>query len=107
MANQFAVIKTYGKQYKVAQGDVLKLPVRMQELKDKKITFSEVLLIDTNGEVKVGKPLIDNASVEGEVVDQGRDKKIIIFKYKSKKRYRLKKGHRQDFTRIKIAKINS
>ena len=99
----FAIIQTYGKQYTVAEGDVIKLSVRMEE-NSKTMNFDEVLLVHKDGKTVVGKPFISNASVAGEVVDQGRDRKIIIFKYKPKKRYRVTTRHPHHFSPLNISK---
>jgi len=99
----FAVIKTGGKQYKVAEGDVLS--VEKLSHKDKKVSFDEVLLVVNSKDVKVGKPTVSGAKVEAEVLEEGKGKKKIVFRYKSKTRYKKKKGHRQPFTKVKITKI--
>ncbi len=102
----YAVIETGGKQYKVSEGDVLfveKLDVNEGE----NVTFDKVLLVGNDDDVKVGTPVVDGASVEAKVVKNGRAKKIYVFKMKSKKNYRRKKGHRQPFTKVEISKINA
>lgn len=101
----YAVIKTGGKQYKVSEGDIIKvekLPVE----EGQEVVLDEVLLInDENGNVKVGKPVVEGAKVIAQVLEQGKGKKIYVMKYKRRKNYRRKKGHRQPFTKIKIQKI--
>lgn len=101
----YAVIKTGGKQYKVSEGDIVKvekLPVE----EGQEVVLEEVLLInDENGNVKVGKPVVEGAKVIGKVLEQGKAKKIYVMKYKRRKNYRRKQGHRQPFTKIKIEKI--
>jgi large subunit ribosomal protein L21 len=99
----FAVIKTGGKQYKVAEGDVL--IVEKLEHKDDKFSFDEVLLVADDNDVKVGKPILSGAKVEANVLEDGKDKKKMVFRYKSKTRQRTKKGHRQPYTKIQITKI--
>ena len=100
-----AVIKTGGKQYLVSPGDKIKIEKIDQEA-GKEIIFDEVLLIaDNQDKVKIGKPLIKGAQVKGKVISQGQGKKITIFKYRPKKRYQKKKGHRQPFTEVEISKI--
>lgn len=102
-----AVIKTGGKQYLISPGDKLDI----EKLKDKKvgevISFKEVLLLHDEKKKKtvIGKPFIEKAKVTAKVIEQGKAKKIVIFKYKAKKRYQKKKGHRQPFTKIEITDI--
>ena len=98
----FAVIKTGGKQYKVAEGDVLR--VEKLEFKDGNVVFDEVLLV-VNGEVKVGQPIVSGAKVTAKVLEEGKGEKKMVFKYKSKTRQHKKKGHRQPYTKIQITKI--
>lgn len=100
----FAVIKTGGKQYKVAEGDILR--VEKLESKDGNVTFDEVLLV-VNGEVKVGKPVVLGAKVSAKVLEEGKGEKKMVFRYKSKTRQHKKKGHRQPFTKVQILKILS
>ena len=100
----YAIIETGGKQYKVEQGDVVfveKLGVEEGET----VTFDKVLVVGGD-DVKVGTPYVDGASVEASVVKNGKDKKIIVYKYKSKKGYHKKQGHRQPYTKVVIEKIN-
>ncbi|OGN00274.1 MAG: 50S ribosomal protein L21 [Candidatus Yanofskybacteria bacterium RIFCSPHIGHO2_02_FULL_41_29] len=101
----FAVIKTGGKQYKVAEGDVLS--IEKIEHKDEKIVFDQVLLTSDGKETKVGKPLVSGAKVEARVLEDGKGKKKMVFRYKSKTRQRKKKGHRQPYTKVQIVKILS
>lgn len=102
----FAVIKTGGKQYKVSSGDKIKVE-KLDGEEGAKITFSEVLLIseEDGKKIKLGTPFIEGAKIEGTILKQGRAKKVIVFKYKAKKRYQKKQGHRQDFTEVEIGKI--
>jgi len=102
----YAIIRTGGKQYRVTEGDVIfveKLPYAEGE----KVKFDEVLLVGGDGEIKTGTPVVDGASVEGTVLKNGKGSKIIVFKYKPKKDYRRKQGHRQPFTKVQIDKINA
>jgi large subunit ribosomal protein L21 len=102
--NMYAIIETGGKQYRVQEGDVIR--VEKLEIADgEAVKFDKVLLVAEEGKLNVGKPYVDGAVVEGLVEKQGKAKKIIIFKYKAKKDYRKKQGHRQPFTQIKIEKI--
>jgi len=101
----YAIIRTGGKQYRVNEGSILKIEKIAGEKGDKG-TFSEVLLVsDDDGTIKVGDPVVANAAVTAEILEQGRNKKIIVFKYKRRKNYRRKQGHRQPFTKIKIDQI--
>lgn len=103
----YAVVVTGGKQYKVTEGDVIyveKLDVEVEST----VEFDNILAVSKeNGEIVFGKPLVDGAKVTAKVVAQGKDKKIIVFKYKRKKDYRRKQGHRQPFTKLQIEKINA
>ena len=99
-----AVIKTGGKQYLVSPGQKI-IVEKIDGKEGSEVVFPEVLLLEKNKKIEVGSPLIDGAKVTGKVVRQGRGKKVIIFKYKAKKRYHLKKGHRQSFTEAEILKI--
>ncbi|WP_202710648.1 50S ribosomal protein L21 [Sporosalibacterium faouarense] len=101
----YAVIETGGKQYRVQEGDTVFVEKLNGEAGDK-ITLDKVLLIAGDEDLKVGKPYLEGAAVEAEVVEQGKAKKIIVFKYKSKKDYRKKQGHRQPYTKLKISNIN-
>ena len=102
----FAVIKTGGKQYKVQEGDVLEIE-KLHKDKGQKVTFDKVLLIDDGGKTLIGTPFIENAQVKAEIIENFKDKKIIVFKKKRRKQYKKKRGHRQDLTRVKIEKITS
>src|SRR3989338_1365528 len=101
----FAIIKTGGKQYKVQAGDTL--TVEKLEHENDKVVFDQVLLLVDNKDVKVGKPLIPGAKVEAKVLEDGKGKKKMVFRYKSKTRQRKKKGHRQPYTKVQIVKILS
>lgn len=101
----FAIIKTGGKQYKVSEGDIIKVEKIEAEAGDK-IEFDQVLMV-AGDDVKVGSPVVEGAKVQAEVLDQKKDKKIVIFKFKAKKNYRKKKGHRQPYTLVKIEKIDA
>ncbi|MDU2544682.1 50S ribosomal protein L21 [Finegoldia magna] len=101
----FAIIKTGGKQYKVSEGDVIKVE-KIEAKSGDKIEFDQVLMV-AGDDVKVGSPVVEGAKVQAEVLDQKKDKKIVIFKFKAKKNYRKKKGHRQPYTLVKIEKIDA
>ncbi len=100
----FAVIKTGGKQYKVQEGDVLNVEKLNME-KEKKVTFDKVLLIEDEGKTLIGTPFVENALVRAEVIENFKDKKVLVFKKKRRKQYRKTRGHRQELTRIKIEEI--
>lgn len=104
--NDWAVIRTGGKQYKVKEGETLSVE-KLEKKDGESINFDEVLLINTAGTLKIGKPLIEKAKVKAKIVDTFRDKKIRVVKYKSKSRYTRTTGHRQSKTKILIEKIES
>jgi large subunit ribosomal protein L21 len=97
----YAVIETGGKQYRVAQGDTLYVEKLDGEVGDA-VSFDRVLLVANGDDVNIGRPLVDGAVVSGEIVGHGRDKKVIVFKFKRRKDYRRRNGHRQAFTAVKI-----
>ena len=101
----YAIIKTGGKQYKVSEGDLVrveKLPYEVGET----VEFGEVLLVANDSDVKVGAPTVENAKVSATVEDQNKAKKVVVYKYKPKKMYRKKQGHRQPYTLVKIDSIS-
>ncbi len=101
----YAVIETGGKQYRVQEGDVLsveKLGIEAGEL----VEFDKVLALNTDENLKVGSPYIEGAKVVGEVLENGKNKKVVIFKYKNKKDYRKKQGHRQPYTLVEITSLS-
>lgn len=100
-----AIIKTGGKQYIVNPGKEIKIEKIKGKKEGDKITFDQVLLCKKGKQIKIGASLVKGAKVEGEIVEQGRSKKVIILKYKSKTRRKTKKGHRQTFMKIKVDKI--
>ncbi|MBQ1392017.1 MAG: 50S ribosomal protein L21 [Lachnospiraceae bacterium] len=101
----YAIIATGGKQYKVSEGDVIRVEKLGVEA-DEKVTFDQVLLV-SDSDVKVGNPTVANASVDATVLSNGRAKKVIVYKYKRKTGYHKKNGHRQAYTEVKIDKINA
>ncbi len=102
----YAVIKTGGKQYRVQEGDVLQVE-KLAEPEGSEIEFNEVLLFADGENVTIGSPVVENVSVKGRVVQQGKGKKKLVFKYKRRKGYRRKKGHRQYFSEVKIDAIDA
>ncbi|TNE59924.1 MAG: 50S ribosomal protein L21 [Alphaproteobacteria bacterium] len=102
----FAVIKTGGKQYKVAKDDVIKVE-KLDTEAGKKVKIKEVLMVGEGADVQVGDPMVKGAEVTAEVLEQARDKKVIIFKKKRRQNYRRKKGHRQHLTVLKITGIKA
>ncbi len=101
----YAVVKTGGKQYKVSEGDLLKVE-KLEGVVGDTVEFSEVLMVGGDT-VKIGTPLVPSASVVGKIVEQGKDKKILVFKSKRRKGSRKLNGHRQPRTILKIEKINA
>jgi len=99
-----AVIKTGGKQYLVKPGDKIKIE-KIDKKESSEIIFKEVLLVEKNRKLEIGTPLVKGAKVIGKILSQGKGKKVIIFKYKPKTRYKKKAGHRQLYTEIEILKI--
>jgi large subunit ribosomal protein L21 len=101
----YAVIRTGGKQYRVSEGEILRVEKLPGEV-GASITFGEVLMLGGDS-VKIGKPLLGGASVVGQIVAQDRAKKIIVFKMRRRKNYRRKNGHRQHYTEVKITGITA
>ncbi len=114
---QAAVIKTGGKQYLVSPGQKIKIELISKaekakekaetKAKDKEIIFDQVLLLQKGNKVEVGMPFVKNAKVVGKILKEDKAKKVVIFKYKSKKREKTKKGHRQPYMEVEIVKISN
>lgn len=102
----YAVVATGGKQYKVVEGDILRVEKIAGEVGDQ-VSFDQVLMVGEGEDVRIGRPVVDGALVKGKIVEQGKNKKIIVFKFKRRKRYRRKQGHRQLFTAVKIDAIEA
>lgn len=100
----YAVIQTGGKQYKVTEGEILKVEKLDGEAGDK-LTLDQVLMLKDDNGIRIGMPTVMDALVTVEVIEQGRSKKITVYKYKKRKNYRRKQGHRQAYTKIKVEKI--
>jgi large subunit ribosomal protein L21 len=102
----YAIIRDRGAQYRVEEGQTLDVAL-MDAEPGTEVTLGEVLMVGGSDDVKIGAPLVSNASVVAEVVGEARGDKIIVFKYKRKKRYRRRTGHRQDYTRLAIKEIRA
>lgn len=102
----FAVIKTGGKQYKVAKDDII-IVEKLDAEAGKKVSFDDVLLAGKDGDVKVGEPLLKGVKVEGEILEQRKAAKVLVFKKKRRQTYRRKRGHRQNETVVKITSIKA
>ena len=100
----YAIIEACGKQYKVAEGDVVFFE-KLDAEEGKKVTFDKVILVSDDKKVQVGSPYVKGIKVEGKVVSHGKGKKILVFKYKAKKNYRRTQGHRQPYTKVEITNI--
>ena len=100
----YAIIETGGKQLRVAEGDVIRCDLLTSEV-GSDVVFDKVVLAGAGSDVKVGSPMLDGAKVSGTVLRHGQDKKILVFRYKPKKRVRKLNGHRQRFAEVKITKI--
>lgn len=99
-----AIIKTGGKQYLVAPKQKVKIE-KLNKKEGSEVIFNEILLLEKNKKVEIGTPLVKGVKVIGKVLKQGKAKKVIVFKHKAKKRYKVKKGHRQPFTEVEIVAI--
>lgn len=102
----YAIIETGGKQYRVSEGDVITIE-KLEANEGETVQFDRVLTVVKDGSVTLGKPVIAGAKVTGQVMAQGKGKKILIFKYKAKSNYRRRQGHRQPFTKVVIEKIEA
>jgi len=100
----FAVIKTGGKQYVVAPGQKLRIE-KIDKKQGENVEFDQVLLVENNGDVKIGAPILEGVKVSGKVVREGKGDKIFVMKYRSKSRYSVTKNHRQQFSEVEILAI--
>lgn len=100
----YAIIKSDGQQFKVQEGDIICFDNMSLEPKSI-VEFNEVLALDNDGDLTIGTPLVEGAVVKGEVINEGRDKKVIIYKKRRRKDSKLKRGFRRDFTRVRITSI--
>ena len=102
----YAIIESCGKQYKVAEGDVVFFE-KLDAEEGKKVTFDNVVLVSNDDKIQIGNPYVKGVKVEGKVISHGKAKKIIVFKMKAKKNYRRKQGHRQPYTKVEITSIKT
>lgn len=102
----YAIIQTGGKQYRVQEGDSIFVEKLAADV-DAEVVFDQVLAVVNDGDVKVGAPVVEGAKVTGKVLAQGKEKKILVFKYKAKSNYRRRQGHRQPFTKVRIESIQA
>ena len=102
----YAVVNSGGKQYKVQQDEILRVEKISGDV-GSPVTFDRVLMFSDGENISIGQPVLENVAVEGHIVEQGKAKKIIVFKYKKRKRFRRKKGHRQEFTAVQIDSITA
>ena len=102
----YAVVNTGGKQYKVQQGEVLRVEKIPGDV-GSPVTFERVLMFSDGENVQIGQPVLDDVAVQGHIVEQGKARKIIVFKYKKRKRFRRKQGHRQEYTAVQIDSITA
>ena len=100
----YAIIQTGGKQYRVSEGDVVSIE-KLTAAEGEEVVFDQVLTVVSDGDIKIGKPVVEGAKVTAKVVEHGKGKKILVFKYKAKSNYRKRQGHRQPYTKVEISKI--
>ncbi|MEE0681059.1 MAG: 50S ribosomal protein L21 [Candidatus Gastranaerophilaceae bacterium] len=100
----YAIIRTGGKQYNVSVGDEIVVEKLNAEVGDV-VSFDVLMLVDDNG-VKIGTPVVKGASANAKVIEHGKGKKVVVFKYKPKKNYRKKQGHRQPYTKVKVTALS-
>jgi len=100
----YVIAEISGKQFKLAEGNVLNVPVQNAEVNDK-LDFPNVMLLDNDGDVKIGTPFVKDVKVSAVVLEHGRDRKVIVFKKKRRKDYKVKRGHRQGYTKIRVESI--
>jgi large subunit ribosomal protein L21 len=101
----YAIIRTGGKQFRVSPGDIIRVPSLADKSEGDTVSFADVLVAGDDNGVRVGTPALSGASVTGTVLEHGRAPKIIVFKFKRRKQYKRKQGHRQGFTAVKIDSI--
>ncbi|HJX60042.1 MAG TPA: 50S ribosomal protein L21 [Thermodesulfobacteriota bacterium] len=101
----YAVVKTGGKEYRISQGDLIRVE-KMEGKAGDRVTMKDILMVSHEGQVQVGNPLLANAVITGEIVQQVKGKKVLIYKMKRRKNYRRTKGHRQTYTYIRVNDIS-
>lgn len=102
----YAIVETGGKQYKIREGEVLRVEKLDGDIGEP-VTFDKVLMVGREDDVQIGTPLLDGVMVRGRIVTQEKARKVLVFKYRRRKRYRLKKGHRQQLTAVRIDAIEA
>ena len=107
MSAKYAVIKTGGKQYRVQPGDELRVELLSGSEAGAEVIFEEVLLVAGEGDLKVGRPIVEGAQVKAKLIQNGRARKIIVFKSRRRAGYRKKRGHRQHYSQIRITEITA
>ena len=100
----YAIFSTGGKQYRVSEGDVVSIE-KLTAAEGEEVVFDQVLTVVSDSDIKIGKPVVEGAKVTAKVVEHGKGKKILVFKYKAKSNYRKRQGHRQPYTKVEISKI--
>ena len=100
----YAIIQTGGKQYRVSEGDVVSIE-KLTAAEGEEVVFDQVLTVVSDSDIKIGKPVVEGAKVTAKVVEHGKGKKILVFKYKAKSNYRKRQGHRQPYTKVEITKV--
>ena len=100
----YAIIQTGGKQYRVSEGDVVSIE-KLTAAEGEEVVFDQVLTVVSDSDIKIGKPVVEGAKVTAKVVEHGKGKKILVFKYKAKSNYRKRQGHRQPYTKIEIKSV--
>lgn len=102
----YAIVNSGGKQYKAEKGEIVRIEKIPGEV-GSQVSFDKILMFSDDDTVKIGRPILDGVAVKGHITEQGKAKKIIVFKYKRRKRYRRKQGHRQQYTAVKIDSIEA
>ena len=100
----YAIIQTGGKRYRLSEGDVVSIE-NVTAAEGEEVVFDQVLTVVSDSDIKIGKPVVEGAKVTAKVVEHGKGKKILVFKYKAKSNYRKRQGHRQPYTKVEISKI--